>query len=108
MIIEKKENYTLITSDENSFLDFYTTFLKKEKDFNEVHLVLQISNEIKTTKEEISLFLNNIKKKNSKSFVIVYNNVDIDDLPEDLNIVPTLTEAEDVLEMEAIERELGF
>ena len=30
MLLEKKENYTLITSDENSFLDFYSTF-KKER-----------------------------------------------------------------------------
>jgi hypothetical protein len=32
----------------------------------------------------------------------------MDDFPENFNIVPTLTEAEDVLEMESMERELGF
>jgi hypothetical protein len=42
------------------------------------------------------------------SFVMVKPNIDIDDFPETLNIVPTLQEAEDVLEMEAIERDLGF
>jgi hypothetical protein len=110
MIIEKKENYTLISSDENSFSDFYVSFLKKEKEFKKEHLVLLISDEINTTIKEFTLFLNSIKKKKDTSFVIVYNdeNVNIDDLPENFNIVPTLTEAEDILEMEAIERELGF
>tara|TARA_R110001592_G_scaffold67669_2_gene207461 strand:+ start:3415 stop:3741 length:327 start_codon:yes stop_codon:yes gene_type:complete len=108
MIVEKKENYTLISSDEDSFSDFYPSFLKLEKDCKEEHLVLQISNNINITQEEFSLFLVNIKKESGKSFVIVYNNVNIDDLPQNFNIVPTLLEAEDILEMEAIERELGF
>ena len=39
---------------------------------------------------------------------MVNANIDIDDFPDYFNIVPTLQEAEDVIEMEAIERELGF
>jgi hypothetical protein len=108
MIVEKKENYTLISSDEDSFSDFYTSFFKLQKNRKEEHLVLQISNNINITQEEFSLFLINIKKEPDKSFVIVYNKVNIDDLPQNLNIVPTLLEAEDILEMEAMERELGF
>jgi hypothetical protein len=108
MIIEKKENYTLISSDEHSFSDFYSSLLKLEKDYKDEHLVLQISNNINITDEEFSLFLVNIKKEPGKSFIIVYNSVNIDDLPQNFNIVPTLLEAEDILEMEAIERELGF
>jgi hypothetical protein len=108
MIVEKKENYTLISSDEDSFSDFYTSFLRLQKNRKEEHLVLQISNNINITQEEFLLFLINIKKEPDKSFVIVYNKVNIDDLPQNLNIVPTLLEAEDILEMEAMERELGF
>ena len=108
MIIEKKENYTLISSDENSFSEFILSFLKREKEFKKVHLVLLISDEINIKKEEFSLFLKSFKKKKNTSFVIVSNNVNSDDVPENFNIVPTLTEAEDILEMEAIERELGF
>ncbi|WP_339662399.1 hypothetical protein [uncultured Polaribacter sp.] len=108
MIIEKKENYTLISSDENSFSEFILSFLKREKEFKKVHLVLLISDEINIKKEEFSLFLKSFKKKKNTSFVIVSNNVNSDDVPENFNIVPTLTEAEDIIEMEAIERELGF
>ena len=48
------------------------------------------------------------KKENGTSFVIVNSAIDIDDFPESFNVTPTLQEAEDVIEMEAIERELGF
>jgi|AOAMet1_18_M0_10_1038524.scaffolds.fasta_scaffold36862_2 hypothetical protein len=110
MLIEKKENYKLIYSDENSFSKFYSSFLKKEKEFDKENLIVQISNEINITKEDFLLFLSiaKQKKENSTSLVIVYKDINIDDFPEDFNIVPTLVEAEDILEMEAIERELGF
>jgi hypothetical protein len=106
MIIEKKENYTLISSDENSFSNFYASFLKKQKEFEKEHLVVQISDNIIITKEDFLLFLEYCNKKTS--FVIVNHFEYIDDLPENLNVVPTLIEAEDILEMEAIERALGF
>jgi len=47
-----------------------------------------------------------IQKINNKSFIVVKNGIDIDKIPELLNITPTLGEAEDILEMEAIERDL--
>ena len=48
------------------------------------------------------------KKENGTSFVVLNSSVNADDFAENLNIVPTLQEAEDILEMETIERELGF
>jgi hypothetical protein len=110
MVIKKKENYTLISSDENSFLDFYTSFLKKVKGFDKENLILEIFDETIISKEDYLLFLSISKQKKEKgtSFVIIHSNIDIDDFSENINIVPTLIEAEDILEMEAIERELGL
>jgi hypothetical protein len=48
------------------------------------------------------------KKENGTSFVLVNTEIDVDNFPENFNIVPTLQEAVDILEMEAIERELEF
>jgi len=42
------------------------------------------------------------------SFVIVNNAIDPDTLPNEIMVVPTLLEAQDVIEMEEIERDLGF
>jgi hypothetical protein len=48
------------------------------------------------------------KKENGTSFVIISRSFNVDDFPDTFNIVPTIEEAEDIIEMEAIERELGF
>ncbi|MFP9099204.1 ribonuclease Z [Flavobacterium sp. RHBU_24] len=54
------------------------------------------------------LSLSDKHRKSKKSFVLVVTDFDIDDAPEELIIVPTLQEAHDVIEMEEIERDLGF
>ena len=45
---------------------------------------------------------------NGTSFVLVCNEVDIDEVPDEICIAPTFEEALDILEMDAIERDLGF
>ncbi|MGY0407656.1 MAG: hypothetical protein ACWIPJ_04785 [Polaribacter sp.] len=110
MRIERKTNYTLISSDENSFEEFYTVFLQKKDDFKKNHIVLQFSDNISVANQKILLLLDlsKQKKEDGRSFIIVYKNVNVNDFPENLIIVSTLTEAEDVLEIEELERELGF
>ena len=110
MKIENRENYILISSDENSFSDFYKSFSKKEKEFQNKNVILRISDEIKGKKENFSLFLSlaKQKKENGTSFAIITTKANTDNFPEYFNIVPTLQEAKDILEMEAMERELGF
>ncbi|TDQ29858.1 hypothetical protein [Tenacibaculum caenipelagi] len=105
-----KTDYTLITSDEKSFSDFIKNFEKEYKNYTGKNLILQISEEYNTTNKNILLFLKyaHEHQNNGTSFVVVYKDVTIDDFPDTFNIVPTLTEAEDVIEMENIERDLGF
>ena len=47
-------------------------------------------------------------KEANKSFVIVNDVLNANSLPEEIMVVPTLQEAEDMIEMEEIERELEF
>lgn len=106
MKVSKNENYNLITVDE-------TTFSKFEQQLNDLksnHLILEVSENLNIDSEKNSLFLNITSdfKALGTSFVVIKSGIDIDDFPEELNIVPTLQEAEDILEMEAIERDLGF
>lgn len=110
MQIVKKENFTIISSDENSFSVFYDAFLIEEKKRQEENIILQVFENINVSKEDFLLFLEIAlqKKENGTSFVIVNSDIDVDDFPENFNIVPTLQEAEDVIEMENIERALGF
>ncbi|WP_299668663.1 hypothetical protein [uncultured Polaribacter sp.] len=110
MIVEKKKTYTLISSDESSLKEFQKSILNKIELFKKDHLVFDISDEINGSTEDFLLFLKiaEQKQQNGMSFVIINSSVNVDDFPENLNIVPTLQEAEDILEMEAIERSLGF
>jgi len=110
MKVDKREKYTLLTPELNSFKNFYEEFSKNFINFYEDHIILQLSSFNSLTNDDFLLFLNKATKKeaNGTSFVIVSTNADVDELPEQLNIVPTLIEAEDILEMEAIERELGL
>ena len=110
MQIKEATNYTLISSDEDSFKEFQKSVFKKINDFDKNHLILQISEELSIDKKDFLLFLKiaEQKKENGTSFVVLNSSVNADDFAENLNIVPTLQEAEDILEMETIERELGF
>jgi hypothetical protein len=110
MQIKEASNYTLISSDEDSFKEFQKSVFKKINDFDKNHLIIQISEELSIDKKDFLLFLKiaEQKKENGTSFVVLNSSVNADDFAENLNIVPTLQEAEDILEMETIERELGF
>ena len=60
--------------------------------------------------EDLLFFLkvSNIHRATKHSFVIVNDAINPDELPDEMTIVPSLQEAEDIVEMEDIERELGF
>lgn len=45
---------------------------------------------------------------NQKSFVIVISNVDFNDFDQELVVVPTVLEACDLIDMDEIQRDLGF
>lgn len=106
----EKDTYLLITINENNNNLFSKDLTDKLNPFSDKHIVLQIENDISISNEDVSVLVNlgTEKKENGTSFVVVYRNVSIDNVPESLNIVPTIKEAEDVIEMENIERKLGL
>ena len=106
MDIRKNDKYTFVSLNKDTFSEF----TKSIDDFKSNHLILEISENINISKGEISLFLRISTNFNTigTSFVIIKSRFNSDDFPEIVNIVPTLQEAEDILEMEAIERDLGF
>jgi len=104
MVVSEKNQYTLIKLQESSFIEFE----KKFDEINSNHIIVILSENYTMNEKNISFFLEaaKIQKINNKSFIVVKNGIDIDEIPELLNITPTLGEAEDFLEMEAIERDL--
>ncbi|GFD74529.1 MULTISPECIES: hypothetical protein [Tenacibaculum] len=110
MNITDKTNYTLVTSDEKTFSDFFESFENEHVNLTDKNLIVVISEEFNPSNKNILLFLEYAEKhqNNGTSFVVISKDVTIDDFPETFNIVPTLIEAEDVIEMENIQRDLGF
>ena len=52
--------------------------------------------------------LSNYQRAGKTSFVIVNTGIDYDLVPDEMIVVPTILEAEDIIAMEEIERDLGF
>ncbi|SFS80600.1 hypothetical protein [Lutibacter maritimus] len=110
MKIKKTASYTHIISTENSVVEFVTNFNEKYSQLSEQHLIIDFSEKINIEIKDLLLFLKTSLKHqtNGFSFVIISNGIDIDDIPDEINVVPTFIEALDILEMDAIERDLGF
>ena len=106
----EKENYLLIENDQDSMTAFASYLTKHHDDFREQNIVIDIKEYENLRLDEMLGFLelSNVHKKQKKSFVIVNNALHVDKVPEELMIVPTIQEAEDVIQMEEIERDLGF
>ena len=108
MLIEKEDTYTLLITDENNFEIFFQNFHDSLNSLKDEHLLIRFSDKINISINEILLFLDiaNDKRESGTSFVVIVNGIDIDDIPDEINVVPTLAEAIDVLEMDIIERDL--
>ena len=106
MKIQESDLYNLVSIDASSFEEFISNISSLMTN----HLVIEVSENLNIDETKISLLLDFSAKfkENGMSFVLIKAGIDIDDYPEALNITPTLQEAEDILEMEAIERDLGF
>jgi hypothetical protein len=78
--------------------------------FKNDNLIVNLTSLNKIPLEDIVEFLliSNKHRKAKHSFVIVTDKVNLDEMPDEIVVVPTLQEAYDIIEMEEIERDLGF
>ena len=117
MNIDKTDRYYRLSlsdneleSDVEGFKDFFNLFLKNNTNFKNVNLILDFSSIINIDLNKILLFsqLSETHRNNNKSFVIVCKGIEFDEIPDEIVAVPTLKEAEDIIEIEDIERDLGI
>ena len=71
---------------------------------------MDLTHDKSTTIQSIKVFsdLSKLHSKGKKSFVIVTENIDFNALPKSLVVVPSVLEAHDIIDMDEIERDLGF
>ena len=110
MTIKKTDNTLLIIPTEDTQENFFSEFSKKYLNFVKNNVIIDFSTLKGVKKEIILLFLQYSKKHkdNGMSFVVVVQGIEIDNLPDEITIAPTLLEAYDIIEMEIIEREIGI
>lgn len=110
MKVVEKEGYKILRDNKNDVKAFASYLEWKHDDFKEDNVVVDILKYGTLSLEELLSFLelSNKHRKNKKSFVLANDAINIDHVPEELLVVPTLLEAEDVIKMEEIERDLGF
>lgn len=110
MISEEHENYTLLKDERDDIKDF-ALFLDRIYDqFQGKNLVIDLLQYDQASLMDMISFLelSNKHRATKHSFVMVNTALSIDEVPEELMIVPTIHEAQDVIGMEEMERELGF
>ncbi len=110
MKITRKKLYTLIQPEEKTVDLFFKQFQEKYEEIKKEHLIIDFSKNFNIDLKDLFVLLKVTEKHREKklSFILIVNGIDFDELPDELIVAPTLTEAKDILEMEAIERDLGF
>ena len=110
MIIDRDGNTTIIAQEKASVKTLVNNIEQAYDTYKNYHLVVRLSSLEKTTLEDIIEFLrlSNTHRSAKKSFVVVSDKVDLNEMPDEIVVVPTLKEAVDIIEMEDIERDLGF
>ena len=109
MKVIKKGNNTIIKDTTNDLSVLVTNLTQQYKTFESQNLIIDISNYKNISSKEVNTFLplSKLHRKAKKSFVIVIEDFDFNKASS-LTIVPSVLEAHDIIEMEEIERDLGF
>lgn len=111
MKVTTTDTYTILADEREDVLAFanYLEHIVPEK-YENLNLVIDILKYEDLTLDQLVAFikLSNYQRADKKSFVIVNKDIDYDVIPDEMIVVPTLQEAEDIIQMEEIERDLGF
>ena len=110
MISEKFDNHTYL-KDEYDSPSKFARFLDGIYDqFKGENLMLDATHYPEFLLDDALAFLplSNKHRAEKNSFVIVTDKISYEDAPAELAIAPTLQEGIDLIEMEEIERDLGF
>lgn len=110
MKVEQKGHTTIIKDTQGSFLTFIEKITEQFNTFKDQNLILDVSKDEELTIQDLKEAKDLVKKhkKKRKTMVFVAENLDFNKIPNDLLVVPSILEAHDIIEMEEIERDLGF
>jgi len=105
------KGHTIIIKDtEGDIVEFLDKINNQYNSFKEHNLILDISHDKSVDVKSIKIFSELAKKhkKEKKSLVFIVPDLDFNKVPVSITVVPTQLEAQDLIEMDEIERDLGF
>ena len=110
MKITTTQNHTTIKIVDGDILEFIENIALQYKQLTDQNIIVDLLSHKKLSNAQIMTFLMLAKKhkKLKKSFVLVTSDADFNEITDKLTVVPTIQEACDMIEMEEIERDLGF
>ncbi len=110
MIFDKTGNTTIVYQENISLRKFIENLNRSYKNIKNDHLIINLFSFSEITSNDILEFfqLSNTHRAANKSFVLVTNKVEYDQVPDEICLVPTVQEAKDIIEMEEIERDLDL
>ncbi|WP_046757979.1 hypothetical protein [Kordia jejudonensis] len=110
MILDKQENILIITQESANTIELVKKINARYDEIKHDNIIVNLFSFENLKKSDLVEFLQISKTHRAAkhSFVIVTNKISTDELPDAIMTVPTLKEAFDVIEMEEIERDLGF
>jgi hypothetical protein len=110
MKVDQKGHTVCIKDTQGDLVSYLMKVTHEYKTFAKYNIIIDIRMHKDLTVKEINSFmpLSKIHKKAKKSFVIVTSDFDHNAVSDKLAVVRSLLEAHDIIEMEEIERDLGF
>jgi hypothetical protein len=110
MKVSEKGHSVIIKDTQGDLSSFLTKLSNQYKTFEPLNIIVDLTPYDTLSIADVKLFslLSKQHKKTKKSFAIVVQNIDYNAVPDQLTVVPSLLEAHDIIEMEEIERDLGF
>ena len=110
MKVDQKGHTTTIKDTQGDFNGFVEKVTQQFKTFEKQNIIIDLTSDSNLSENDLKLFLplSKQQKKAKKSFVIVVSDLDFNAVSDKLTVVPSLLEAHDIIEMEEIERDLGF
>ena len=103
MKVEQKQHTVTIKDTQGDLVSFRLKLTHEYKTFQKHNIIVDLRMHKNLSAKEIDSFL-----PSKKSFVLVTSDIDHNAVSHKLAVVRSLQEAHDIIEMEEIERDLGF
>jgi hypothetical protein len=110
MKVEHNKHTVTIKDTQGDLTAFIEKLTHEYKSFENENIIVDLTHYPELTLHQLNGFmaLSKTHKSHKKSFVLVASDIDFNLVSDKLTIVPSQLEAHDLIELDEIERDLGF